>query len=771
MISAASTRLSVVYLNFTSDPPLQSFLPQPAIQIISGEPQNFAFSGLYEAMHLECFSEFVFAVREGKWTDELIVQPQDIGFQPTVISDGLCEEGVEKGMCLVIAPSEPENGEFDARVDGTAFRVKFHIKAGLDYAIGFSFKVQCNSTVSMCPQTMGSVHLLGFGPGKLFCYNNPISDPSVCSYDTTPNPKSGDTFQETMIPVNIRNRIRAALYAHSSDYPPPDLLILRFKYSSPQTNNMSIIHEYTPISASVTEWGIAQTEFIFQMDRKVLSWLSFASISLDYEVIEVPFEMPFCDGVTQHKIETLVYDLCQNFADEAANSAMNLDDSFDDSSQTSSSDGSTNSDGTQPYTGASSASICVGDTSVEPTGFGYPKGLRCCSRDGVCNKRSGLSTRLVFLILLLIIFCVGTGTYLTVIVINKVRGAGSLLTDVDELSRLTQDEFHIRRRVVLVVILFAPAALFFTIFGAIVIFQKPGHIIISVILTASTIVLTFYFFGFHRWYHVFKKGVRPARWANVGYHISAIAVLGSSLYVLLLCGCWIVVGLLLNPIKVATTVAIVGTIIFHVYFTARRQSILMDSVEISFRKRMLNIKGDTEELKKSSQAMKTILTPRICNEDTLEAMKELNLEDRRRRILFRKLQTFTRYRSRYIIVNILTSTFFLFVAVIFVVVAVGLFTQPGLVTQTITSALIILAGIVSNVREEKRDSDDNKVRESVIIAESVPDEEGGRKLLFRPGDPEELRSVRSFRSTPSERSMRTKSEDSKRPLLGSSDDL
>ena len=106
---------------------------------------------------------------------------------------------------------------------------------------------------------------------------------------------------------------------------------------------------------------------------------------------------------------------------------------------------------------------------------------------------------------------------------------------------------------------------------------------------------------------------------------------------------------------------------------------------------------------------------------------------------------------------------------IFVVIAVGLFTKPGLVTQTITSALIILAGIVSNLREEKRESDENNVRESVIIAESVPDEEGGRKLLFRPGDADELRSVRSFRSTSRESTMM--SEGAKKPLLESSDDL
>lgn len=105
---------------------------------------------------------------------------------------------------------------------------------------------------------------------------------------------------------------------------------------------------------------------------------------------------------------------------------------------------------------------------------------------------------------------------------------------------------------------------------------------------------------------------------------------------------------------------------------------------------------------------------------------------------------------------------------IFVYIAVGLLTKPGLVTQTITAAIIILVGIVSNIREGKLESDEKNVRESVIIAESVPDEEGGRKLLFRPGDADEMRSVHSFRSTSRKSTM---SADAKKPLLESSDDL
>eukprot|EP01028_Stygiella_incarcerata_P012060 TRINITY_DN7250_c0_g1_i2.p1 TRINITY_DN7250_c0_g1~~TRINITY_DN7250_c0_g1_i2.p1 ORF type:complete len:784 (-),score=116.90 TRINITY_DN7250_c0_g1_i2:115-2466(-) len=638
-----------------------------------------------------------------------------------------------------------------------------------------SIRYRCpNDTKGVyCPDARGAFYMYIVPSGKTFCYANPLSDLSMCE-DSTEIRINPESFARNMIRIRERNVLQSMLFSRNPAQPPPDILELKYKYSSSVTHNYSIIHDYAAIPSEAMAWGIAKTSFFYQIDEKLMRLLSFSTIQIKKETLEIPLINPFCDGTRFESFITVFLYYAQRMADESADFQFEVESSgveSDSDSDTSNDDYGNDSEDDSAYfgeakeglsQGTSTDVICHAKDTVLSTGFGYTNDLKCCNRRGHCDSVSGMSDAIIFMILLLIVFCIGMGSYLTYMLYKKAALAGSVLTDVAALRRMTNREFRRRRRIVFALTTIAPFFLLYISLGLFWVYWDrggPGWIGYTIISIFLSITLIWYSIAFHRAVLIFIRGQIPSRKCRILFHVCAVVLLGLSMYVLLLCFSWMVVGMLLNPIRVLSTMVMIVTIAVHVVYNTKRQNEMMDTIEVELRKRLLGWEGQqTESLVTLSSHHRRLLTPQVYGESLAKALSIINIEDELRQEFLRRIHQFGRYRIRYIFMNVFASTFFLFVAILFVYMAMSLFTQPGLLTSTVASGMIILAGVASNVRKESME----KARES-----RETQDEKHRQDRRRSDSAISTTSRRSDRAGEHEMRTRKGGDESRSPLLHS----
>eukprot|EP01028_Stygiella_incarcerata_P003704 TRINITY_DN17712_c0_g1_i1.p1 TRINITY_DN17712_c0_g1~~TRINITY_DN17712_c0_g1_i1.p1 ORF type:complete len:1145 (-),score=245.04 TRINITY_DN17712_c0_g1_i1:52-3444(-) len=815
LIPTATTQRSLLQLEFTTDYPLPPYHPPPQVLLVPGDIRGYYWHGLRMGRDLTCVfhndterQEFA-AVEVGLTTDPLFAVPCDIGKMEVDMDTNFCPQGIDvtvpvEEKCHMVTVTDLYGlyrKSWDDAVtrfqDPNTYGLGFiidtsHLEVGNHALISIRYRCPNDTIGGECPSAWGTFYVLPVPSGRTFCYQNLISDTSSCSTNSYVyvDPKE---FSSKMVRVRERNQLRSMLFSRSDAQNAPDILQLEFKYKPGVTDNYTLIDNYQSIPKKMNTWGIAKTKFFYQMNEKLLKILSLFTIQVQKETLEIPMEMPFCSPLFESGFQRVFLYFTQKLSDDAAdfrfdvqNNVDDDDDTYsdnDDNSDTSTSNGSGPSEAEDGHSkealsqGTSTDVICFSEDNIFPTSFGYVDKLYCCDRRGSCTLTEKMDTDVIIMLILLFVFTFGMGTYLTFLGYRKVMATGSVLTDVESLGRLHQPAFIHRRRIVLGLTLLVPCILLYMAIGLLWVFFSDsdgpsifGWIVISLLLVKT---ILWYIVGFSRVYSIFFKGRVPSEMSTKIYTVVSVIVMSTSLFVLLLCLCWMVVGMLLNPVRVASTMVMIVTVGFHLTYNVHHQNAMMDEIEIEMRKKILGWAGhDTNELRKRGRAYRLILTPQKLDSEVRSCLLQLEFQDHTIDQFMKKTRRFARYRIRYVFASVFASTFFLVIAILFVLIAMSLFTQPGLVTSTVASALIILAGVGSNLKKGKDEKE--KIREESVDEVEGDDHtdkkpgrgDGGTEMSTLGGPPQDLPTKRgpsSVRTTATGVSSRTGTPDMRYP--------
>jgi len=304
--------------------------------------------------------------------------------------------------------------------------------------------------------------------------------------------------------------------------------------------------------------------------------------------------------------------------------------------------------------------------------------------------------------------------------------SGAIFTVIDDVKKMSEEDFTNKKRIALLTIIFTPTILILALVQneyMIHPYNVAGRVVVAVVML--TVAVCWWIFSSITYYMTLIQIRTPPKFIDITFFICLLAVIFFSLFNIMLTFAWVTLGLLLDPGRVAAFFVGFLTVIAVVLFKIQSLSQLMREAETALHVKLYQAYSGKKKDEITEEDFNTIETMKMDGPKIVDYMIEKGLDQKLAEGAAQRILAFRRFRVRFLIGNLFGTLFVLLALIVFILLGVEAFrSSAGLVTS-IGSVLEGAAGgssVISDKLGDKQADIQNLVHEftSKQIGGNVP---------------------------------------------------